>query len=119
MTEAGFDTLTHELAKAGFDLNTEADILVSPAMISAAEQILDKDITLNPYEKLFSKKKDETESAELKGINHFLQLALPFYNANKEPDFKQLAEEAGITEETALSVWKSVKKSSDDLRNKL
>jgi hypothetical protein len=119
MTESGFAELTWSMVKAGYDLSPDADIAVTPGMLSAAEIVLDKKIVLNPYEKLFSKQKDEAESDELKRINRFLGLALPFYNAGKEPDIKRLAEEAGIKQETAAEVWKKVKSNMDEAKGKM
>lgn len=116
MTETGFQELSKAIAKAGFAINADADILVSPGMFTAAERILSKKIRLDPYEKLFSQRRDLNESENLKQINHFLQLALPFYNEQKEIDIKQLAQEAGIDEETAASVWENLKKSADNAK---
>jgi len=119
LTLNGFEWLTKTLVKAGINLNTEADIILSPAMLSIAKTILDKDIVLNPYERMFSKKMDEPESDHLKKLNHFLDLAMPFYNNQEEPDIKRLADEAGIDEKTALSVWRDVKTNMDNARKNL
>jgi hypothetical protein len=57
LTEAGFAALARSFAEAGYDLQPDADIVVSPAMLSATEKVMDKKIVLNPYENLFSENK--------------------------------------------------------------
>lgn len=110
MTEYGFERLTEVLANGGIDLNSVADLVVSPTMISAAGLVLNKSIELNPYEKLFSKKEKDEDSEDLKRINNFLKLAIPAYNDGREIDLKVLAREAGIDQKTASALWKQLKK---------
>lgn len=118
MTEAGFVGLTDELAKHNFHLEQEADIAVTLGMLSAAKQILEKQIDLNPYEKLFKKLINEDESKNLKRLNQFMQLALPFYNSKQEPDIKSLAIQAGLSPEIAADLWERVKRNMDEGRNR-
>jgi hypothetical protein len=92
LTTGGFEGLTQELAEAGLNIDADPSIVVSPGMVSATERILGKKIILNPYEKLF--KKDSDESEELTRINAFLQLVIPFYNADQKPDIRLLAQKA-------------------------
>ncbi|HVZ57838.1 MAG TPA: hypothetical protein VG870_14360 [Chitinophagaceae bacterium] len=108
MTETGFAHLTGLLARAGFPMHPEADLVVSPSMLSAAEKILDKTILLNPYEKLFLTNKKEENEEPLNRINHFLALALPYYNEKTEPDLRELAGESGISLEMAVELWEKV-----------
>ena len=118
MTEAGFAGLTKELAKYNFYLDPQADIAVTLGMLSVAKKILDKQIDLNPYEKLFKKSVSKGESESLKLINNFIQLALPFYNSNQEPDIKSLADQAGLSPEIAADVWEKVKGNIDNARTR-
>jgi hypothetical protein len=117
MTSYGFEKLTKELLKSGIDLSPEPDVFVSPVMLLAAEKVLNRKIELNRFEKYFSAKTEESE--ELKGINAFLALALPVYNAGKEVDTAGLAAKAGIDPAMAADVWKQVKKMTDEMKNKI
>ena len=113
MTNDGFESLTKALSKAGLNLSNDADIVVSPGMQITAEKILNKKIALNSYEKLFDSVVNEEQSDELKRINHFIELALPFYNEQKEMNIQELAEQAGISMESAISIWEQVRKNTD------
>jgi len=114
MTAYGFKMLTRALIKNGIDLPTEADVSVSLTMLNTTEKILNRKIHLNPYESYFSLRKEESE--DLKNINAFLNLAIPYYNAGIEFDINELAKEAGIDPVTAADIWKQVKKSTDKLK---
>lgn len=118
MTEAGFNALTQALVKAGIVLDPMADVLVSPGMLSAAAEILNRRILLNPYEDLFAELEDMQDSKELGAMNHFLELAIPHYNAGTEPDIRLLAEQANLDYETALDLWNRTKVNLDDSMNK-
>lgn len=111
MTMAGFESLSKSLSEMGYKLNMEADIAVSISMLSVAKKVLEKHIDLNPYEKLFSKTKKEVDSQELERLNRFMALAVPYINAGKEIDVKQLAREADLDEITATSIWNNLKES--------
>jgi hypothetical protein len=117
MTLNGFESLTLALDKAGYELNVEADIIVSPGMLSITEKILGKHLEVNPFEKLFDKSQGKGESEDLNRMNHFLKLALPYCNANKEINIKELARQTGLDEETATAMWKQVKENIDTKRN--
>jgi hypothetical protein len=116
MTAYGFNMLTRALLKNGIDLPAEADVSISPAMLNTTEKILNRKIQLYPYESYFSLKEEENET--LKNFNAFLGLALPFYNAGIEFDINELAKKTGIDPVMAADLWKQVKKSTDDLKNK-
>ena len=118
MTEHGFAALTKELLKTKININEDADLVVSPAMVTAAGKILNKKIQLYKYDKLFQKKENAPVSGKLDKINQFLKLALPFYNAGKEININELAQKADIDPATAASVWESVKKNTDEMKNK-
>lgn len=116
MTEMGFEELTKALTRAGCDLNPDADIRVSTGMRITTEKILNLKILMNPYEELFSKIKDEREPEKIAQLNHFVKLALPFYNEKKEIDIKRLAQKAGIDEETAASLWELINRNMENDR---
>lgn len=116
MTEYGFEMLTNALINSGMDLPAEPEIVVSPVMQLATEKILNKKIELNPFEKYFSM--EDKNDKNTNGLNQFLNLAIPFYNAGIEPDINDLAAKAGIDPSTAAELWKQVKKSTDEMKNK-
>ena len=115
MTEYGFEMLTKALLNNGLDLPVDPDIIVSPSMHFAAEKILNKKIELNRYEKYFSPKEKPNE--DLSKINKFLHLAMPLYNAGKEPNINELATMAGIDPSMAAEIWIHVTKKTDEMKN--
>jgi hypothetical protein len=115
MTAYGFNMLTKALLKNGINLPEQADVSVTLTMLNTTEKILNRKIQLNPYESYFSLKNEERE--DLKNINAFLNLALPFYNAGIDFDINELAKKAGIDPVMAADLWKQVKKSTDELKN--
>jgi hypothetical protein len=116
MTTHGFRMLTSAFLKKGIHLQADADIVVAPAMLFAAQKILNKHIELNSYEKYFSVKQEVSE--DVSRINAFLALALPLYNEGKEIDIEKLAGKAGIDPAMAADIWKQVKKKTDEMKNK-
>lgn len=119
MTQHGFNMLIATFAKKGIHLSAEADIMVSPVMLFAAEKILNRKIVLNPYSQYFSSDNEGAEeNPDLSRINAFLGLALPFYNEGKEIDIDKLAAQAGIDLTMAADLWQQVKKKTDEMRNK-
>lgn len=116
MTEVGFETLTTALIAAGQDLDVFADIAITPSMKMAMEEILNRKIILNPYEKHFPKEKDEIDKEMLARINDFLQRALPYINSSQKPDLEELAEQSGIPLDTALEIWNTSKANIDRMK---
>lgn len=53
--------------------------------------------------------KDEKEN--LDRMNHFLKLALPYYNEGKKIDLKMMAERTGLDEKGVQSLWDYLEKS--------
>ncbi len=112
MTQIGFDKLTEALNNNGFLLPLEADVAVSPAMLKAAGDILNRKINLNRYEKVFHFPEDEKESENLNRINHFMQLATPFYNEQKEIDVVEISNLTGLDIENVKSLWQYLKQNA-------
>jgi hypothetical protein len=117
-TKEGFKTLSNALIKAGFFIDPEADIVVSSAMIMAIENILNKEVRLNPYDSLFLKQEPGADK-EIEKLNHFLELAIPYYNTKQTLDISKLAEQAGITTQEAEKFWKLMLKNIEKQLKKL
>ncbi len=106
LTDRGFDALVAKLNKYAFGLETEPDIRVHLSMLVSIKHILGKKIQLNPYEEVFKIEPTPEAQDEMDKLNRLLALALPVINAGREPDFRALAKEAGVDEETARELLK-------------
>lgn len=107
-TDRGFNALVSKLNKYGLRLPTAPDIRVRLQMLICIKHILGKEIQLNPYEALFNIEPDLATKHEMEKLNRLLALALPEINAGREPDFRTLAKEVGVEEETAKELLKHV-----------
>lgn len=104
LTDSGYEALARALIKHGLNISAEPDIRLHLPMIICIQNILGKDLHLNPYEELFNTKPTPGKQAEVDRLNHLLSLALPYINAGQDPDVSTLAKEAGVEEETARDV---------------
>lgn len=108
-TEIGFASLSDALIRAGIEVEPEADIVVTPSMLSTTEHILGRKLVLNPYSDLFNAKDHaEEENGNLDAINRFIGLMMDCHNAKIQPDIEKLAAEAQIDIKTAESIWKQM-----------
>jgi len=96
MTDKGFSKLVATLNSEGLDLSEYPSIRLNPTMLTTAGEILKKQIELNEYEKLFTKKSTPIEQKRLDKINNLIELMLPEINAGKHPDLQALAKKTGI-----------------------
>ena len=104
LTDRGFHELVAALNKHGFGLEEEPDIRVQLSMLVSIHHILGKKIQLNPYEELFKVKPGPEAQDEMDKVNRLLELAIPVIDAGMEPNFWELAKEAGVEEEMAREV---------------
>ena len=115
MTRRGYDSLIAVLNKRGNDFPLNPDILVTPAMLSAAEQVLNAKQDINPYEKHFRKEPSPQSKKELEKINLFLKSLIDRLNRHEDYDIEKLASAAGIDVKFAEQLAESViKKISDN-----
>lgn len=108
-TYEGFYKLTEAMEQYGLALNAEPDISVTPTIINTGSKILNKKIQYNPYDKLFVTDKKQENDESLKKMNQFTQKLVHVINSGKEIDIKKLADDAGISEETANQLYSSFK----------
>lgn len=95
MTDKGFFKLIEVLNSIGVNLSEHSGIRLNLTMLTTAGNILQKEIELNEYEKLFTKKSTPTEQKEMDKLNHLVGLVLPDINAGRKPDLQALAQKTG------------------------
>jgi hypothetical protein len=81
MTDRGFHGLVTHLNKYSMKLPDEPDIRVHLTVIVAIKNILQREVELNPYEKLFEVESNPADKDMAARLNRFLSLALPFINS--------------------------------------
>lgn len=108
MTDRGFTELTGAIRDCGLDIPPDADIRVSPAMVSTASEILGRKIDLLTYSGLFKEDVPVEKQEGLDRLNRLIELALPAINAGVQPDIRSIAEKAGYEPETAADILRQV-----------
>ena len=111
-----FDALVAKLIQYGFGLRAEPDVRVRLQMLISIKHILGKEVRLNPYEDVFNIKPGPQVQDKTDKLNRLLGLALPVINAGQELDFRALAKEAGVDEETARELLQHTLKSINKLK---
>jgi hypothetical protein len=118
MTQRGYDALSLAFQSAGFQVSPEPDILVSPIMFITTSDVLNKELVLLRYEKLFDDQISEAEQEDLDKINKVLALALPALNAGQQPDVERIAKETGTAITTAQQIITLAMNRTIDLKKK-
>ena len=77
-------------------------------MVEMANKILNKEIRVNKYEKLFSTDEPGGDSEPLKNINALFAELMPYINSGEVPDFDALAAPFDVDPETAREMYKQV-----------
>ncbi len=108
MTDRGFSELVRVFVQHGYELYDEPHIRLSPTMKMTAEDILKKDIDLNPYHTLFAKDIPEEQNADLEKINELFALAIPEINKGNTPDIDELARQTGVDPDVARDAINNV-----------
>lgn len=96
MTDRGFSALARAIEKHGYPVESEPYIRLSPAMKKTAEDILKRDMELNPYNELFRQDVPEEQAEEIEKINALLDLVIPEINSGKTPNIELLAKKTGV-----------------------
>jgi hypothetical protein len=110
LTQEGFQRLNTILSIYGYDLEDEADIQVSLSLPDIIQAIINKKISLNPYENLFIKK-NELKPFEL--IHYMLTNKLidklnPYAEKGEEPDLEAIMKELEISEDLFMKLFKAI-----------
>lgn len=118
LTRRGYDKLCETLADFGIDVPETPDTYVTPIGHSLAQELLGREIDINPYAPLFQEKVSPEVQGQLDDANRFLALLLSAHNSGEEYDLQELAKEAGISEETAQELSALVQQSLAKHRRK-
>jgi len=116
MTDRGFVALAEGLNEYGFNFSADPFLRINLSMLSAASEILKKNIRLSEYEDLFAKTSTPATKKNLESHNTFISLILPDINAGIEPDINAAAIKAGIDLATAKIIVKAMKGSIEKLK---
>ena len=109
-TESGFESLNDLIHKINLNLEDEPLGNVSFTMFVTAGKITKKKIHIDPYEQLFESPQESTDDQSLVEANLFIKEIMPYINAGKTPDIKQIADKVGIDIETANSIYTAISK---------
>ena len=104
MTVCGYDTLVKAMNKHGNSFPENPDVMVTPAMLYAAKEVLKIDVEMSPYEKHFRKEPSKSDSEEMKKINVFLRELTDRLNKKEDYNIEELAAAAGIDIENAQRI---------------
>ena len=104
LTERGYLQLVRAFSKHDVALDSNPDYAVSTPMSMTAESILKQNLTKHPYSDLFYEKPTEAEQRQTDKYNHFLDLLVPNVNGGLPYDLQEMADEAGISLETARNL---------------
>src|SRR5579862_3690772 len=118
MTEHGYLGLSEQLIRRGLIPEHEPDVRVHMTLVATLNDILGKDVQLDPYEHLFVSKPSPASKTAMKKMNHFLQLVLPYINSGQQPDVDALAREAGVDPMEAREMLESAMERFDYLKTK-
>ncbi|MBK7390496.1 MAG: hypothetical protein IPI23_15915 [Bacteroidetes bacterium] len=96
------------LIKLGFKLDTSADLVVSPGMHYATQEILGINIFMNPYSYLFDVD-EEISPEENDSLKMFMELTIPHINENTTPNLKLIAKQTGMELKIVEGLWAMMK----------
>lgn len=111
LTEKGYMEMAKHLSACQFSVPRDPDIRVHLTMSQLIKTMLKRESPIDPYGKLFEPELSPDQDLEMKKLNNFMSLLLPYLNDNNEPDIDALANQAGIDRETADQLYENVKKS--------
>lgn len=104
LTDLGFKETVKNLNAHGVSIPEEADIRLHLTMLTLIEKLLKKEIVLNPFIDQFEIPTTPESDEMMDRMNQLLALALPYINADQDPDIAKLAKEAGVDPETARQI---------------
>ena len=110
MTDRGFNAIIKALNEYGFTFTPDPLIRVNITMLTAASEILKRNIKLNEYEDLFSRETSASDKEAMDKLNIFLGLVIPDINTGRKPDIQTLASKAGVDIATARNLVEEIMK---------
>jgi len=118
MTTRGYDSLIATLNKQGTEFPANPEILATPLMIHLANQILNINVEMFPYEKHFKKETSPENKQELGKINVFVKSLVDKLNNKMDYDIAELATKADIPMELAEQVAENLIKKISEMPRK-
>jgi len=115
MTDRGFDALVKAFHDFGYTYPKEPFIRTHPSMIATATIIMNKEVELNEYDKLFTIEPSAENKEFIDKLNVFTRLVLPDINAGREPDIEKYAAKAGIDINTARDLIRAIRDKTDEM----
>lgn len=112
MTDRGFRYLVKQFNSCGYNLSFEPDFRVNTGMVELTNDLLKKEINLNPYDRFFSNELEEEDSGNMESINTMLSAMVPLLNAGEQPDLEMMSITYGLPIETVQALY-------DQLRSRL
>ncbi|WP_340103832.1 hypothetical protein [Rhodohalobacter sp. 8-1] len=113
MTDRGFRYLVKELNSCGYDLSFQSDFRVNTGMVQLTNDLLKKEINMNPYSFLFTSEPPEEDNRHLDKINTLLSGMVPLVNAGKKPDLEMMSITHDVPFETVQALYDRLKESQD------
>jgi hypothetical protein len=112
MNDRGFRYLVKQLNSCGYDLSFQPDFRVNTGMVQLTNDLLKKEINMNPYSSLFTSEPPEEETRHTGKINTLLSGLVPIINAGKKPDLEMMSNTYDVPFETVQALY-------DQLRSRL
>lgn len=113
MTDRGFNYLVKQLNSRGYNLSFQPDFRVNRGMVELTNDLLKKEINLNPYDRFFSNKLEEEDSGNMESINTMLSAMVPLLNAGEQPDLEMMSTTYGLPLETVQALYDQLRKKLD------
>jgi hypothetical protein len=110
MTEYGFQHLIRDFNALGHDISDIALIRVRMQLVTTAESILNRKITINEYDNLFRKDPEPVKTRQTDQLNEFFRMVTPALNEGREPDIEAAVRKTGVDPETAAELVQSLRK---------
>lgn len=110
LTDRAYDEMSKRLNANGFSLPVDPDIRLHLTMLNVVNEVLRKKPDLFPQRKLFEAARSPAMDRESEKINEFLSLLLPYINQDQQPDINALAMQTGIDFNTAMDLFRAIKK---------
>lgn len=108
MTDRAFNHIIRQFNNCGYKLSFEPDIRVTMEMMEVAEEILKKEIELNPYDYLFQIKSSQLPNEDQKRMNVAIEhLALHIYEG-VEPNIEKMAQTYQLPRDLLQSMYDGV-----------
>lgn len=118
MTDRGYLKLIEAFKQKGYDLPGNPENRVTLAMHHTAQEILGREILLNPYEKSFMEPVNQKDSAQLEKVNKFIKLLMDAHNSGSTIDIEGFADASGVNSDNAHQIAQQVMKTIDKMPKK-